>query len=105
MENQSQAYIYAAITIIFWSTVASAFKISLNHINFIQLLLFASLTSAAALLIILVIQNKLTLFKKYKLKDYFYSALLGFLNPFLYYIILFKAYSLLPAQEAQPYYS
>ena len=24
----------------------------------------------------------------------------GFLNPFLYYIILFKAYSLLPAQEA-----
>jgi drug/metabolite transporter (DMT)-like permease len=26
--------------------------------------------------------------------------LLGFLNPFLYYIILFKAYSILPAQEA-----
>jgi len=27
---------------------------------------------------------------------------MGFLNPFLYYIILFKAYSLLPAQVAQP---
>ena len=27
---------------------------------------------------------------------------MGFLNPFLYYVILFKAYSLLPAQEAQP---
>jgi drug/metabolite transporter (DMT)-like permease len=27
---------------------------------------------------------------------------LGFLNPFLYYVVLFKAYSLLPAQEAQP---
>ncbi len=35
-------------------------------------------------------------------KDYLQSALLGFLNPFLYYIILFKAYSLLPAQQAQP---
>ena len=28
------------------------------------------------------------------------SALLGFLNPFLYYLVVFKAYSLLPAQEA-----
>jgi drug/metabolite transporter (DMT)-like permease len=33
--------------------------------------------------------------------DYLRSALLGFLNPFLYYIVLFKAYSLLPAQQAQ----
>ena len=28
--------------------------------------------------------------------------MLGILNPFIYYIVLFKAYSLLPAQEAQP---
>ena len=28
--------------------------------------------------------------------------MLGALNPFLYYVILFKAYDLLPAQEAQP---
>ncbi len=26
---------------------------------------------------------------------------LGFLNPFLYYVVLFQAYSILPAQEAQ----
>jgi drug/metabolite transporter (DMT)-like permease len=30
------------------------------------------------------------------------SAFLGLLNPFLYYLVLFKAYDLLPAQEAQP---
>jgi len=30
------------------------------------------------------------------------SALLGFLNPYLYYLVLFKAYSLLKAQIAQP---
>ena len=29
-----------------------------------------------------------------------HSAFLGFLNPFLYYILLFKAYSVLPAQQA-----
>ncbi len=27
---------------------------------------------------------------------------MGLLNPFLYYIVLFKAYDLLPAQQAQP---
>ena len=42
------------------------------------------------------------MFKEYSKKDYCHSALLGFLNPFLYYVVLFKAYSLLPAQEAQP---
>lgn len=30
------------------------------------------------------------------------SAILGFVNPFLYYLILLKAYQLLPAQVAQP---
>ena len=30
------------------------------------------------------------------------SLLFGFLNPFLYYLVLFQAYELLPAQEAQP---
>lgn len=35
-------------------------------------------------------------------RDYLNSALLGFLNPFLYYLILFKAFSILPGQVAQP---
>jgi drug/metabolite transporter (DMT)-like permease len=35
-------------------------------------------------------------------KDFRRSALMGLLNPTLYYLVLFKAYSVLPAQEAQP---
>ena len=34
-------------------------------------------------------------------KNYLISAIMGLLNPFLYYLILFKAYELLPAQIAQ----
>lgn len=34
--------------------------------------------------------------------DLLHSALLGFVNPFLYYLILLKAYQILPAQVAQP---
>ncbi len=100
MNDQRKAYLYAIIVVLIWSTVASVFKISLRYLNYLQLLFYASFISLLILFIILIIQNKLSLLKKYSKKDYLHSALLGFLNPFLYYIVLFKAYSLLPAQQA-----
>ncbi len=102
MLNQRKAYLYAIAVVLIWSTVASAFKISLRYLDFIQLLFFASLVSLFVLFIVLVFQGKLTLLRTYSKKDYLLSGLLGFLNPCLYYAVLFKAYSLLPAQEAQP---
>lgn len=101
MEKQKQAYSYAIITVLLWATVASAFKISLRFLNIFQLLLYSSATSVIVLLLILQIQKKLKLLRDYSKKDYLNSALLGFLNPFIYYVVLFQAYSLLPAQEAQ----
>lgn len=100
MKKQKQAYIYAIIAVLFWSTVASAFKVSLRYVDVFQLLFFSSLFSVVILFIILFIQNKLKLLRTYEAKDFLRSALLGFLNPFLYYVVLFKAYSLLRAQEA-----
>ena len=100
MVDQKKAYAYAIIVVLIWSTVASAFKISLRYLNYLQLLFYASLISLLILFIILIFQNKLSLLKTYSKKDYLHSALLGLLNPFLYYIVLFKAYSLLPAQQA-----
>lgn len=97
-----RAYLYAAVAVVFWSTSASAFKLSLRHVDVLSLLFFASVTSAVALLIYLTATGKLRLLKTFSKRDYVLSAGLGFLNPFLYYALLFKAYSLLPAQEAQP---
>ncbi|MFH1335238.1 MAG: DMT family transporter [Candidatus Zixiibacteriota bacterium] len=102
MEQQKQAYVYAITAVMLWSTVASAFKISLRYLDYLQLLFLASFVSLLVLFIILSVQNKLHYLFRHSAKDYLRSALLGFLNPFLYYIVLFKAYSLLPAQEAQP---
>lgn len=102
MENQTKAYWYAGFAIFFWSTVASAFKISLRYLDFLQLLLLASITSLVVLFFIILFQNNLKLLFSVTIKDLGKSMFLGFLNPYLYYIILFKAYSLLPAQVAQP---
>lgn len=102
MGNQNRAYLYAGLAIFFWSTVASAFKIALRHLDYLHLLLYASLTSALLLFIILLFQRKTNLIRRSSLADVGRSMLFGILNPFLYYLILFKAYSLLPAQVAQP---
>jgi drug/metabolite transporter (DMT)-like permease len=102
MERQRQAYIYAIIAVLIWSTMASVFKVSLRYVDFLQLLFYSSFVSILVLFFILLIQNKLSMLKTYSKRDYLHSALLGFLNPFIYYVVLFKAYSLLRAQEAQP---
>ncbi len=102
MTDQRKAYLYAGIAIFFWSTVASAFKVGLQHINFIQFLFFASWTSLFILLIINLFQGNLKQLRSLEKKDFAFSALMGALSPFAYYLVLFKAYEMLPAQVAQP---
>jgi len=96
------AYAYALAAVAFWATSATAFKLSLSHVGQLPLLLVATVTSAAIFLAYLAATDKLRLLRTFTRRDCLWSAGLGLLNPFLYYVILFKAYSLLPAQEAQP---
>ena len=102
MINQKRSYLYAGIAIFFWSTIASAFKIGLREINFIQFLFFATWTSFLILLIINAFKGNLKKISELSLKKLGFAALMGALNPFVYYLILFRAYELLPAQVAQP---
>ncbi len=96
-----KAYIYTFVAILFWSTVATAFKLTLSELSSIQLLIFASLSSLLALFAIIVYQGKLRSLSSTP-RELSRSALLGLINPTFYYFILFLAYDLLPAQEAQP---
>lgn len=102
MTKQTRAYIYAGTAVLLWSTEASAFKVSLRYLEVPQVLFFAALVSTVVLFAIVVAQGKLRLVSSYSPRQYAQSALLGGLNPFIYYLVLFKAYDLLPAQEAQP---
>jgi drug/metabolite transporter (DMT)-like permease len=102
MTNQSKAYFYAALAVVFWSTAASAFKLTLRVISNFELLLYSTFFSALAFLLVLVFQGRLSEIGRFRPREYFNSAVLGFLNPFLYYFVLFSAYQMLPAQEALP---
>lgn len=102
MNDQGRAYIYAGISIFFWSTVASAFKIGLQYLTPLRFLFIAIMVSCLVFAAITVLQGKIPLLLKTTSRQLLYSALMGLMNPLTYYLVLFRAYSLLPAQVAQP---
>ncbi|MFO7810768.1 MAG: EamA family transporter, partial [Candidatus Delongbacteria bacterium] len=92
MKDQKAAYIYALLAVFFWSTVATAFKLTLKELDQFQMLFVASVFSCTIFFFSIVIQNKTKLLFEFSSKDIFFSAFLALLNPFGYYLILFKAY-------------
>jgi drug/metabolite transporter (DMT)-like permease len=102
LKENTKSFIYSFGAVLLWSTVATAFKITLKGMSFAQLLFYSSFFSTVSLFIIAMVTNKNKIKKEFGGKYIPKNILLGALNPFLYYLVLFKAYSLLPAQQAQP---
>lgn len=101
MTDNRKACFYALATALLWSTIATAFKIALQHLDPWQLVFWSVATSTILLSIIVIIQGKAGLIaSQFKLSPGLF-LLLGLLNPFLYHVALFGAYDLLPAQQAQ----
>jgi len=91
--------IYALLSVLLWSTQATAFKLTLRYTNQFGLLIISSITSLIVYLLWLIASKKfIDEIKNFKRNTK--SIILGLLNPFLYYIVLFTAYSILKAQEA-----
>ena len=63
---------------------------------------YASVVTVVLLFVVLVFQGKTKQIFRQTKRQWTYSLLMGAFNPLLYYLVLFKAYSLLPAQVAQP---
>lgn len=102
MKNDNKAILYACLAVLSWSTVATAFKVALRNLTYFELILVACLTSLAIFTVVLTMQRKWRLVSGLPKKQWGYFAGMGLLNPVAYYLSLFSAYSLLPAQVAQP---
>jgi len=102
MDQIRKSYLYALLAILFWSTVPTAFKISLGELEVLPMLTIATYTSTLVLLIFVLAGKKTDDIRKTTPRELVSSATLGLINPFIYYLILLKAYQLLPAQVAQP---
>ena len=102
MKKNTHSILLALAAVLSWSTVATAFKVALSYLTHFEMLLIASLTSVLIFVIVLTFQSKWELVRNLNKRQWKELAILGFLNPAAYYLILFKAYDMLPAQVAQP---
>ena len=101
-KSARKAYLVALLAVLFWSTSPTAFKLGLRYMDTWQLLTGASLSSTLVLGLLVVLRGKFRTLFSFSGKDFAFSLLMGLLNPLAYYLILFRAYSILPAQVAQP---
>ena len=102
MTRDRQALLLGLTAVLLWSTVATAFKLALQELDVFQLVAYAVLVSAIALLLLVVLQGKLALLARYSREHLPFYLALALLNPLMYYLVLLRAYDLLPAQQAQP---
>ena len=79
MKLQKKAYLFAFAAIACWSTIGSAFKISLRWLSPVELLFYSSFTACLVLLSILLVQRKLSLMRNLTISQILHSALLGLL--------------------------
>ncbi|QIL89008.1 DMT family transporter [Microbulbifer harenosus] len=102
MQGNRRATVLALAAVLCWSTVASAFKLSLQYLSPLQLVTIASVVSTLFMFAVICWQRRLPELRTSWRANYKWYLALGFCNPFLYYLVLFNAYALLPAQQAQP---
>ncbi len=100
--DNRRALLQALAAILCWSTVASAFKLSLQTVSPLQLVSIAALTSTLLMAAVISWRRRWNQVPGAWRQNRRWYLALGFCNPFLYYLVLFNAYDLLPAQQAQP---
>jgi drug/metabolite transporter (DMT)-like permease len=101
MTTQNKAYLFAAVSVVLWSTIAVAFKVSLRTLDPFQVVFGASAVSLMIFVVINLVRRGVDgMATMWSGSSLFRSAGMGFLNPFLYYVVLIHAYDMITAQEA-----
>jgi drug/metabolite transporter (DMT)-like permease len=101
LNSDRRALYYGLCAVLLWSTVATAFKLALRELDVWQLVAYSVCFSCLALFAILWRQGRLALLPRYARETPVYFLLMGLVNPVAYYLVLLRAYDLLPAQQAQ----
>ncbi|MCC5856171.1 MAG: DMT family transporter [Idiomarina sp.] len=102
MNAERKALLLALTAVLLWSTVATAFKITLNYLTPLQMVMGAALASTLVMGLCAWAQGLQRQLIPAVREDWRFFLLLGAINPSIYYLILFQAYNLLPASQAQP---
>ena len=93
-------YIYAGISIFFWSTTATATKLALGSLSSMQVLMISSLFATVFLLAVNLIKGNFKYFKLYRPRDLLIMAAIGALGTFAYNLLLNLGINSMQASQA-----
>lgn len=102
MSENGKSIALAGTAVLSWATVATAFKIALRHLSVYDMLLVATVTTTVIYAVVMTVDKKWGSLRKMQGRLILEAMSLGLLNPVVYYLVLFQAYDMLPAQVAQP---
>jgi len=95
-----KTYLYAGISILLWSSLATVSKLLLGTMNSYKVLCISAFFAAVALLIVNLFTKRLCVLKSYKLKDYITIILIGLPGTFFYYVFLYLGTDRMLASQA-----
>ena len=99
-DNDRRAIKMGLGAVMLWSTVATAFSLSLRYLTPLQLVTLATGVSWVFFAIRLRSPERQNALRATSGRQRTMCLFVGWLNPGLYYLVLFAAYDQLPAQEA-----
>ena len=102
MKASSRAIVLAAVTVLSWSTVATAFKITLASMGVREMISVSVFSAFVVHAVWMTLSRSWGELSRLSAKMWLKFALLGLIAPVSYYFVLFEAYDHLPAQIAQP---
>lgn len=102
MKSSAKPVIFATLAVLSWSTVATAFKVALQTMSTFEMLFVACATALIIFTVWILITGSWHELRLLTPSLWIRFAILGLVAPVTYYLMLFKAYDLLPAQVAQP---
>lgn len=102
MKSSVRPVILASVAVLSWSTVATAFKVALQTMSTFGMLFVACATALIIFTVWMLITGSWHELRLLTPNLWMRFASLGLIAPVVYYLMLFKAYDLLPAQIAQP---
>lgn len=95
-----KTYLYAGISILLWSSLATVSKLLLGTLNSFQVLCVSSLFAALALLAVNLFTGNLKKLRSFRPKDLVTIVLIGLPGTFFYYIFLYLGTERMPASQA-----
>ncbi len=98
-KKKIKSYFYLGLCILLWASIPVVSKKILVEINNFQMLFYSTVLSFLVVGVILLLQKKTQIMKNYRLMDYLVMGFLGFLGTYLYFVLLYGAFTLTAASE------